>query len=364
VLQYFLTALAGIAVGMLALRMFQTSTQPSEVAEAAGGAANDGAKGWLAAKVPRLSALWKSQSKSSNLPLIAAAIILAVATGIFFFRSSASDNAEATELTPAAGSPQSGAALSDVDTMIAQLAARLEANPDDGEGFRMLGWSYLMTDKPQLALAPYQRALELLPDNASVHAGHGEVLVAIAAGTVTEEAKASFDRAIALDPIEPRARYFEGLWEEQHGRKQAALDAWVALVGSEPADAPWQADVRGKIARLADELGVDVSSALLPTSLATTAPTIAPQTIEAAASLPEGQRQAMVDDMVEGLATRLRSNPADPDGWARLVRSRMVMGQPQRAATDLASARSALAGNRNALTMLENLAAELGVPGN
>lgn len=55
------------------------------------------------------------------------------------------------------------AALPDVDTMIARLAARLEQAPDDVEGWRTLGWSYLNTSRARDAVTAYERAASLAP---------------------------------------------------------------------------------------------------------------------------------------------------------------------------------------------------------
>lgn len=54
--------------------------------------------------------------------------------------------------------------LPDVDTMIESLAARLKANAGDIEGWRMLGWSYQNTKRPEEAVAAYQQALKLAPE--------------------------------------------------------------------------------------------------------------------------------------------------------------------------------------------------------
>ena len=153
-------------------------------------------------------------------------------------------------------------ALDDVDTMIQRLAERLEKNPADGEGFRMLGWSYVMTGHPDKAVEAYEQALPLLPKQANVHAGYGEALVGVAKGTVTQEAKDAFDKAIAADPTEPRARYFQALWLAQHGQEKQALDKWIALASSASADAPWQADLRRQIGETAAKLKVAVPAKL------------------------------------------------------------------------------------------------------
>lgn len=46
-----------------------------------------------------------------------------------------------------------------------------------------------------------------------------------------------------------------------------------------------------------------------------------------AAGLTPQERSEMITAMVEGLAARLRENPDDIDGWTRLLRSRLVLGQ-------------------------------------
>jgi len=72
----------------------------------------------------------------------------------------------------AADSPEaSSAALPDVDTMIAKLIARLEKQPNDVNGWKMLGWSYLNMERPDEAAKAYETALKLEPGNAEIKKG-------------------------------------------------------------------------------------------------------------------------------------------------------------------------------------------------
>jgi cytochrome c-type biogenesis protein CcmH len=280
-------------------------------------------------------------------------------------RGDATDTASSAGAPPADGGA-SAQSLDDVDTMIGRLASRLEQNPDDGEGYRMLGWSYVMTDRPELAIAPYKRALALIPDSAAAHSGYGEALVAIAKNTVTDEAKTTFEKALRLDPAEPRARYFLALWDAQHGKEAQALDALVTLANAGPADAPWQADVRREITRLSSVLGTDVSARLAPAASGGAGddmPVLDSATIQAAQALPQGEQDTMVTGMVDRLAERLAANPKDADGWVRLLRARMVLGQRDQAAADLKSARAGLGKDVAALGRVNAAARELAVPG-
>lgn len=359
-LPYILTAITGMVCGIVLMRLFQTRSAP------VAGPQQDQVPSDTA-KSPDTPA---TSPRSARFILIAAALIAVIAIGVAIFRKDAPTTAPAMLNGPASAPQGTGApALADVDTMIAQLESRLKNAPNDGEGYRMLGWSYSSTGKPAKAVPAYERALALLPGRADVHAGYGEALVGVAKGSVTPQAKQAFDKAISLDPKEPRARFFLSLYKAQNGQEKTALEEWIALANGGPANAPWQGDVRSRIQLLALKLGVNVADRLAPaastdTPMAASAPTIAPTTMESAAALPADQQRSMIDGMVEGLAAKLKSNPRNAEGWARLLRSRMVLGQQGQASRDLVSARKALAGDTAGLALVNAAARENGVPGN
>lgn len=353
-LQYIMTGLAGIVLGIVVMRVWQARAAPDVPTGPGAPLVGD-----HTGQTP------SSATPSTRTILIVAVALVAAAIVLFAFRSPDSAESVGPTTALAAGSGAAGN-LADVDTMIAGLAQRLKDNPKDAEGFRMLGWSYVMTGRPKEAIAPYKRALELSPDRAVVHAGYGEALVAVAGDKVTPEAKAAFDKAVLLDPAEPRARHFLALWKAQNGQEKAALDEWIALANGGVADAPWQGDVRRRIDESAKELGLDVSSRLKHPATVATVVTGAmpdPAAARAISAMPEAQRNDAVDNMVEGLAARLAKNPSDVDGWVMLLRSRMVLKQADQAKQDLVAARKSLAGNAAGLAKVETAAAELRVPG-
>lgn len=67
--------------------------------------------------------------------------------------------------SPAGPPAATPANMPDVDAMIGKLAARLEQEPGDAKGWKMLGWSYLNTDRPAEAAKAYQKALAIEPDD-------------------------------------------------------------------------------------------------------------------------------------------------------------------------------------------------------
>jgi cytochrome c-type biogenesis protein CcmH len=144
--------------------------------------------------------------------------------------------------------------LREVDTMVAGLAARLKAQPNDPTGWRMLGWSYLQLGKVDDGVDALKKAVALDGKNAPLRSLLGEGLVRQADGKITPEALAAFDEALKLDAKEPRARFYKGLALMQAGKDQEALDAWNAIVRDGPPDAEWLPAVRDQAAALAAKL--------------------------------------------------------------------------------------------------------------
>jgi cytochrome c-type biogenesis protein CcmH len=82
------------------------------------------------------------------------------------------DQIDSKSTPTVAGSPEaSPGVLPDVDTMIAKLVARLEKQPNDVNGWKMLGWSYLNMNRPAEAAKAYETALKLEPGNAEIKKG-------------------------------------------------------------------------------------------------------------------------------------------------------------------------------------------------
>src|SRR5215472_13582853 len=126
-----------------------------------------------------------------------------------------------------------------VDTLIAQVEAHLERNPEDGRGWEVIAPVYLRLGRFDDAVKGRRNALRLNGTSAEREAAFGEALVFAANGVVTAEGKAAFEKAVALDANSVQARYFLGLAAEQDGDRAQAAATWRALIEAAPPDAPW-----------------------------------------------------------------------------------------------------------------------------
>jgi cytochrome c-type biogenesis protein CcmH len=241
-----------------------------------------------------------------------------------------------------------------METLIAQVEAHLAQRPDDGRGWEVIAPVYLRLGRFDDAVKARRNALRLNGDSAERQAALGEALVFGANGVVTAEAKSAFEKAVALDPAHVQARYFLGLAAEQDGDRARAAATWRVLIESAPPDAPWVEFVRGALARV-EGSGAGAAGG------ARSGPS--EEQVAASSELSPEQRKLMIQGMVDRLAERLNRDGSDVEGWLRLVRSYMVLGQADKARAAAADARRALAGDPNKLRRLDDLVKGLGIEG-
>jgi cytochrome c-type biogenesis protein CcmH len=234
--------------------------------------------------------------------------------------------------------------------LVGRVEAHLEQNPEDGRGWEVIGPVYMRLGRYDDAVKARKNALRLLGATAGREADVGEALTAAANGIVTTEAKEAFDRAVALDSSDARARYFVGLAAEQDGRPKEAAAIWRALLAEASPDAGWAGFVRESLAR------VDPAAAA-------SQPGPSADDVAAASEMSPEQRNVMVRSMVSRLAERLKQDGADIEGWLRLLRAYMVLGDKEQARAAASDARRALASDPDKLRRVDELIKGLGLEG-
>jgi cytochrome c-type biogenesis protein CcmH len=234
-----------------------------------------------------------------------------------------------------------------LDNLVAQVEAHLEKNPTDGRGWNVLAPVLARLGRYDDAVRAYRNSIAYNGDSAQRRADLGEAIAGAAGGVVTAEAKAEFERAVALNADEVKASYFLGVAAEQDGRTAEAASIWRAMLAKAPSDAPWRSLVQAALGRVGGS----------------TAPALPDDAVAAAKDMSETDRSAMIRGMVERLAGRLKENGDDVEGWLRLVRAYMVMGDRDKAKSALADARQAVANDAERLRQLNEGLKNLGLDG-
>jgi cytochrome c-type biogenesis protein CcmH len=235
-----------------------------------------------------------------------------------------------------------------IDSLIGQVEAHLVKDPNDGAGWEVIAPVYMRLGRFDDAVMARRKASALLGETAARDSDLGEALVAAANGVVTGEAKQVFAAAVAHDPQQAKARYFLGLADEQDGNREGAAARWRAMLDDAPPGAPWLGFVRSALGRITGE---PVPPAAGPSG----------SDVAAAANMNDEQRTAMIRGMVAGLADRLHADGNDVEGWLRLVRAYVVLGDRDKAKDAAADARHALASRPDDIKRIDDLAKGLGL---
>jgi cytochrome c-type biogenesis protein CcmH len=234
-----------------------------------------------------------------------------------------------------------------LDNLVAQVEQHLEQNPRDGRGWSVIAPVYARMGRLDDAIRAFRNSIAYNGESSGRRADLGEALVAAASGVVTAEAKTEFERAIALNADEVKANYFLGLAAEQDGRSADAASIWRTMLEKAPANAPWRPLVQAALVRVGGSPVPEPSK----------------EAVAAAKDMSETDRNAMIHSMVERLATRLKQNGDDVEGWLRLVRAYMVLGDADKVKAASSDARQAVAKDPERLQQLNEGLKNLGLDG-
>ncbi|MCC2655117.1 MAG: ccmI [Panacagrimonas sp.] len=189
--------------------------------------------------------------RSGALAAALAAVVLAVAAGGYFESGSWKTQQRIAGAPSADGDGQS------VEEMVGRLAQRLEQNPDDPQGWALLGRSYFVMQRYAEAAQAYGRANTLTAQREpQLLVGEGEALGLSQDRDLRGRPRELFDAALAIAPDDGKALWYAGLAAAQAGEPQIAKTHWQALARQE-----LPPDLRAVLDERLRELGAEPAAA-------------------------------------------------------------------------------------------------------
>jgi cytochrome c-type biogenesis protein CcmH len=155
---------------------------------------------------------------------IAAVLVVGIAAGLYPLWSNWNWHAPAA--APGASAP-------DIAAMVGKLEKHLQEQPDDLQGWLMLGRSYMALQRLDDAVSAYDRAHHL-GKNAESALGLGEALSMRAGGEITPDAAQLFEEALTIAPNNPKALLYGGFAAAIRGDRALARGRWLALKDLHP----------------------------------------------------------------------------------------------------------------------------------
>ncbi len=292
--------------------------------------------------------------------LIGASILLVAAVAYSAMRSK--DSVQSAPVAAKSALPANQAAS------IESLQAQAKASPQDVDRWAALGEALFARSRFDEAVAAYEHGADIAPSRADLWSALGEARVmASPRDPMPPAALIAFRKALAINPKDPRSRYFDAVAKDLTGDHGGAIDDWLALLKDTPPGAPWENDLRRTISQVGKINKIDVEPRLAAIAPAgnhagmnggQAMPGPSPEQIQAAAALTPSQQDTMAQQMVAQLENKLKVNPTNVDGWVMLIRSRKTLGDTPKAQKALSDAISA---NPSATTRLQAEAAAMGV---
>ena len=137
-----------------------------------------------------------------------------------------------------------------MDQAIAKLAEKLKQNPQDAEGWTLLGRAYEATEHFEQARDALKRATDLAPNDPDITIAYAEVLALSSPDRRIEgEPRRLIETAMKTSPDNERGLWLLGISEYQQKKYDAAIALWNRLIGVLPKDSKTIASVKQEIAK-------------------------------------------------------------------------------------------------------------------
>ncbi|GMR15014.1 MAG: hypothetical protein BMS9Abin30_0630 [Gammaproteobacteria bacterium] len=138
----------------------------------------------------------------------------------------------------------------EIHDLVAALAQRLESQPDDVRGWVMLGRSYAVMEQADKAVAAFEKAYALSPEDPDVLTGLAETLALSNNNQLAGRSMELLRKALEINPDDLRTLWLAGYAEVQLGNNDQAIKYWQSLLSLLPTDDKAVGVVRESIARL------------------------------------------------------------------------------------------------------------------
>lgn len=163
----------------------------------------------------------------------------------------------------------------DINRMVAGLAARMKSNPNDAQGWLMLGRSYKYLQQYPEAAEAFAQAYRLLGDQAEVLLSYADALAMANDGRLSGKPAELVFKALALEPNNMTGLWLGGMAKAEAGDAAGAVQLWRKLEASLPPDSEARQEIQTLMANVENRMpeeqpteaapqGIDVEVSLAP----------------------------------------------------------------------------------------------------
>ncbi len=144
--------------------------------------------------------------------------------------------------------------LAQINDMVAGLAERLKKQPDDAQGWLMLGRSYKYLQQYPKAVDAFDHAYKLMGDQPELMLLYAEAMAFANNEQLAGKPAELVFKVLAMEPDNVSGLWFGGMAKAQTGDFVAARTLWTKLEALLPPDSTARQEVQGLLAKLATEI--------------------------------------------------------------------------------------------------------------
>ncbi|WP_425260746.1 c-type cytochrome biogenesis protein CcmI [Rubrivivax sp. RP6-9] len=170
-----------------------------------------------------------------------------------------------------AASGAQGIGQAEIEAMVGTLQQRLQEQPDDAEGWLMLGRSYAVLGRHAEAVPAYRRSLALRPNDAALLSDMADALAMVNGRSLAGEPTTLVEQALKLDPDNMKALSLAGSAAFDRSDYATAVKHWERVAALAAPDSPWLPRVRESIAEARSRGGMPPAAAVAAAPPAATA---------------------------------------------------------------------------------------------
>ncbi len=154
--------------------------------------------------------------------------------------------------------------LPPMEELVRRLSEKLKQEPNNLQGWIMLGRSYMVMKQYPEALDAYDRAIQLDGENVDLLLAYAEAIAAVSGNNFTGKAAPMIEKAFSLQPDNANVLWMSGILAYQKGSYQSALDHWQKLQGLLTPQSNELESVSAAIDDARKQLGLPPSEPALP----------------------------------------------------------------------------------------------------
>ena len=176
-------------------------------------------------------------------------VIPLLATGLYFLLG----NYPAVSHTAEMSVDVEAAKVAEIGNMVNRLAEKMKANPDDGQGWLMLGRSYRALEQYPKAVDALANAYRILGEKPEVMMLYADALASNNDKSLIGQPSDLITKVLTLEPENMEALWLGGMAKAQSGDDQVAYDRWKKLLGLLAPDSEDYKNVNGLLEQLLAE---------------------------------------------------------------------------------------------------------------